>query len=469
MNVNRLASLVLVLVITSLTLGCSASNPNHIPTPSPTTSIERHVTPNLASATKVTHTFANTVQPTRAISPMEARPSPSPTATLTPTSTPTTAPASPTTSPTPTELRAITPGAKPTAQGIKAEIQKVVNTYFRAVNDDNFYLFDSTLDSTDQEYMDYQHNLYYTLVGDESTGKLSGKVRNVEPMKYGFYRVTVYVSATYGPSDTEDIGVVDMLFRKANGQWKLSEPTAKQLGKVHKLAGKDVTVEYYDWDAYQVGRILTRSQSAFERVSNLLDIHPKDNVRVRLMPSFSVSPNHHPDTAVGFYLGAYPNKIYMFSPGSIGFGSYDYPDDQYYLFSQTVTHELSHLLADRKISIQGLPDWMTEGLAQWISADERTYLVDDALKHDKLLNLLSMEDFYLLDAQEQDLAYYESYEVVDYIIYLKGIDGYWKLADAYKQTHQENLSLKRVLGMNLRQFERSWRQWLRQKYEYMYD
>ncbi len=348
--------------------------------------------------------------------------------------------------------------AQSPAQGIR----HVVARYYTAMSRFDLKLLATTVDPTNRGLERLQRQEAFDWFEEFSGSRVRSRVERIGRMPHGFYRATVHVSVVLHNGDFGE-ELQSMLFRRVHGEWKLSEPSPGDLGPLRSRAGRGVTLEYYEWDSRQAGRVLKIAERSYARVTRLTGVRLRKNVRVRLLPAYAVSPGHVEDGSVGYYLSRMPNTVFVRSPGSLGFGGYDPSISPYDELGQSITHELTHLVSDRKVGIEGLPDWMTEGFAEWVAGSERPYEVRQALEQHRFLDVRLLDQF-SGGASELDLDYGGSYELVDYVIHLKGTGGYWTLLRDYKRTHDLDSALRRSLGMGMYEFQERWQRWLRAKY-----
>lgn len=341
-------------------------------------------------------------------------------------------------------------------------IGSVVERHYEALNKGDLPLFDSTVDSTNKYWkavQEQQYSLWFEAYGGS---KARPKLLDVKPVMNGYYRARILLRLEL-ESGAEGEVVQTWIFRRVNGRWRLTEPTRRQLGALHRMQGVGITVEYYNWDREQVSRVSRIVERSFARASAALNLRPRQRVQVRLLPAYEVSPGGAAGHTVGYYLAATPNILYLRSPGSYGFGGSD-PDGSLDAdLDGVATHEFTHLLQDRKTPLKDLPDWMTEGLAEWVADYPREYEVTAALDENRLWDLTLLNDFSTL-SRDVSLAYGQSYELVDFLIESKGKDAYWKLAKAYAETERLETAIQRSTGLSRAEFERRWLLWLRDKY-----
>jgi hypothetical protein len=123
--------------------------------------------------------------------------------------------------------------------------------------------------------------------------------------------------------------------------------------------------------------------------------------------------------------------------------------------------------------IARMTDWMVEGLAEYVSDNPRASEVRDAVQSGNIIPIIDtsgqynkqdLEHLTILD-QDVSLAYGLSYSLVAYVNETYGgMDGYWKLVQAFDKRQNFDKALQDALGTSYEQFDKDWRAWLKQKY-----
>jgi hypothetical protein len=337
----------------------------------------------------------------------------------------------------------------------------VVLRYYKALDEGDIQLFDRAVDQTNPHWKRVQ-NEQFGLWAQYFTD-IEARVTEVRRASSNFYTVKALLDLRL-ESGGAGRAYHEVTVRRVGAEWKLSEPTVRELGKRLKKVGEGVTVEYYEWDARQARKVLQLGERALKVASEVVDVRPRRNVRLQLVPAYAASPWDVAGESVGYYSTATPNTLYLRSPGSYGFGLYRHDESPYDELYGTTVHELTHLLGDRRVPISKLPDWLTEGLAEWTAGRGPTYEVARAIQEDDLWDVQALQNFSLL-SDDVGLAYGQSYELVDYLIEERGLRGYWRLADRYARTERLEPAIRQALGMGWGEFERGWLRWLRDKYD----
>jgi hypothetical protein len=166
----------------------------------------------------------------------------------------------------------------------------------------------------------------------------------------------------------------------------------------------------------------------------------------------------------------------IFAPHSYAFGYYDDTDGWEAELLSTLTHEYTHLTNNQVFTpIARMSDWMTEGLAEYVSAPDAPLSrgVPLAVSSNQIIpivdtsgavNKQDLEHLTILD-HDVSLAYGLANTLVAYIAETYGgLDGFWKLVRSYDRLQNLDAALQEAFGVNLEVFDRGWRDWLQKKY-----
>lgn len=135
-----------------------------------------------------------------------------------------------------------------------------------------------------------------------------------------------------------------------------------------------------------------------------------------------------------------------------------------FTLSETLKHEVCHLLLHYHIRPEHLPRWLDEGLCQWVS-DGLTELTlrtsDDALQQaaltGEIFELAQLADTFPSSPQKMALAYAQGKSVVEHIIRVYGVDGLLKMVDHLKTGHDPAAALDMAFSISPYQLEKHWR------------
>ncbi len=134
---------------------------------------------------------------------------------------------------------------------------------------------------------------------------------------------------------------------------------------------------------------------------------------------------------------------------------------------QAMTHELTHQVIHQKIrgplGDLSMPRWMDEGLAMYYETYPGTLdtqfsiPLKRAIQNDSLVTIRSIASAFPADPAAADLAYAQSYSVVDFIFRHYGKDKMAQLLQAFKVGGLYDDIFNQVLGVDTDGIEAAWR------------
>ncbi len=269
----------------------------------------------------------------------------------------------------------------------------------------------------------------------------SATVGEIVPRELGYVLAYVDVGGARYP----------FTFKQVKGKWMMSEPKRAEIGKKLKQETEHFTFEYYAWDEPNLPEIIKLMESADAIVVGKMGKGPEKKPLVRIIPTTEVGSNSS-GRALAYYVRGYGSQrgtqnMVINSPTSYGFGSYPASTGWEEDLEITLAHEFTHLVNDCCfVPIARQNDWMTEGLAEYISDGpvSRRGQIALAVQSNAIIPIQTtdtdrydkqdLEHLTLLD-KDISLAYGLSSSVVDYIVRnYGGLDGYWKLIGDYDKT-----------------------------------
>ncbi len=131
---------------------------------------------------------------------------------------------------------------------------------------------------------------------------------------------------------------------------------------------------------------------------------------------------------------------------------------------EAITHELTHAVIAQKMipPFGGLPHWMDEGLAvyyQSVSPYEEAAL-EQAISNNTLLSIRSLNSNFPTDRAVVDLAYAESWSVVNFMFEQYGKEKVAELIEVFSVGAHQDDGLMEVLGFDVDGLEDEWRQYI---------
>ena len=293
-------------------------------------------------------------------------------------------------------------------------------------------------------------------------------VKEIERREYGF--VLAHIETRFGSA-------ADFYFREVDGRWVLSEPTREQIGDLREIETDYFTFSVYPWTDDINDEVMALMENARARVETRLGQAPQQKALVEVIPIYGIDPGDPPN-ALAYYSYSQsetePDTMVIFAPHSFLFGFYNASMGWEADLEDTLTHEYTHMAHRRLHGWSGrLADWMSEGLAEYVSESVRIYEVSDALRQDALIPILDesgavykqdLMHIYGLD-RDVSLAYAEAHSLVEFIVAKHGgLDGFWKLAEALDDTSDFKKAVPQAFGISYEKFDKDWRAWLERKY-----
>lgn len=136
----------------------------------------------------------------------------------------------------------------------------------------------------------------------------------------------------------------------------------------------------------------------------------------------------------------------------------------------TLKHELCHLLLYHYVGGKGLPRWLNEGIAQWVTGGvselmgEDKDLLKQASISGRFIPLEDLKDTFPSSSQPLQLAYQESRSVTGYIVSKFGQEGMLRILDALRDGRGIDLAVQEALSLSLGEMESNWQDFLRTRY-----
>lgn len=369
----------------------------------------------------------------------------------------------------PTQAAAPATTSVPTDDDIKASIQQTLDRYAQAYNDNQPDILKQVVDQSNLPFRRLVQGRFESYQQSVFAGQIAFdyKVNSIKTRDLGFVQAQV--------ARASDGAVADWLFRKVNEKWLLSEPTEEQIGKRVTTKTEHFTYYTYPWADDINPKLEQLMESARAKVLERLGKVPDTQTNVYILPVFGVgSPKN--SGVLAYYDGAARDgaRIVIFAPESFSFSFYDPSQGWEPKLQSTLTHEYTHLVNNVSFTpIARMSDWMFEGLAEYVSDNPRAGEVREAVQSDNIIpiadtsgkfNKQDLEHLTILD-QDVSLAYGLAYSLVAYVNEkYGGMDGYWKLVQAFDKQQNLDKALQETFSISYEQFDKDWRAWLKRKY-----
>jgi hypothetical protein len=355
---------------------------------------------------------------------------------------------------------------------ILASIQQTLDLYARAYNEDNVEFLKQAVDQENAPFKRFMQTTFEQTTDRGTTAQQRHytALALLKHLPYGFVLARV---GRVGVGATA--GVTDVTFRTVNSHWLMSEPTEAQIGAREQIESAHFTIITYPWIDDINPKIVTILEQARTNVLNSLG-KAADKTTVHVRPIFGLgSPvasdataYYNPDRKGGI-------QIEVFAPGSYSFRFYDPAQGWEKKLEGALTHEYTHLVTDQLIIPLGrMSDWMSEGLAEYVSDARHTETLRDMVQSNRIIPLrdtsapiLERRDLEHWNALLQDASerYGMAYSLVAYIVdRYGGLDGFWKFVRAYDKAQDLDKALQQAFGIDYTQFDKDWRAWLKATY-----
>jgi hypothetical protein len=382
---------------------------------------------------------------------------------------PTAASAAPTSAPAATAAEPAATSA-PTDDDIKAGIQQALDLYTQAYNEKKPDLLLQAADQTNAPFRRFIQTRFETFQASIRAGQQRS------PMKVA--KILGKLDFGFVVAQIESDGLVaDWTFRQVGGRWVMSEPTEKQLGKREKIEGEHFVYYAYPWSKETNTKIMELMESARKTVEQKLGKVPDTKPSVYIRPIFGVGGPQNANVLAYYDRNLRAgDRIVVYGPEAYVFGFYDPSLGWEKELELTLAHEYTHLANHRSFtSLARMNDWMVEGLAEYVSNPDAVVNrgVPLAVSSDKIIPIIDtsgvvnkqdLEHLTILD-KDVSLAYGLATSLVEYVNETYGgMDGFWKLVQAYDKVQNFDKALQEAYGIGYEQFDKDWRAWLKAKY-----
>lgn len=349
----------------------------------------------------------------------------------------------------------------PDERAIKDAIQETLDLYAQAYNDNNPDLLTQVVDQDNKPFRRFVRTRF------DLYGAASGyTVKSIEQRALGFVLAHLRTRGGYA---------ADWLFREVDGRWVLSEPTVAQIGEPTLVETEHFIFETYAWSDDVNAQLITMMETARENVFNVLGQVPDEKAQVKIRPIYGLSPFEDPFAAAQYESGsaAISATIQIFAPNSFTYGYYDPAIGWEADLQQILTHEYTHMVHDLSFDNAGrLNDWLSEGLAEYVSGADNRYATCDAVNRGHLIPIVDPakpvrpQDLMHMQALDEDrgLAYGFAQYLVTYIVEEHGgLDGLWNYIHTYDKTPDIDKAMQSAFGLSYAEFDKDWRAWLKKQ------
>jgi hypothetical protein len=257
----------------------------------------------------------------------------------------------------------------------------------------------------------------------------------------------------------------------------LSEPTVEQIGKPVTTDTEHFVFTSYPWADDVNPTIIHLMDTARQNVEDVLGKVPEGKAKVEIVPIYGLYPFDSMNAVAYYSKGATvsDDRIVIYTPNSFVFSYYNALSGWDKELEQTLTHEYTHMAHARSFDNAGrLADWMSEGLAEYVAgaADDNSYWACDAYESGTFIPIMDetktvykqdLMHMYGLD-ENFGLSYDFATSLVTYTVEKHGgLDGFWKLANAFDETSDFKKAVQETFGISYDEYNTQWQAWLRKQ------
>jgi hypothetical protein len=130
--------------------------------------------------------------------------------------------------------------------------------------------------------------------------------------------------------------------------------------------------------------------------------------------------------------------------------------------AEVIPHELAHLVVHQFTfsPYADLPTWLDEGLAMYAEGEMRpgyADILENAARSGNLITVRSLSSPFSVFGGEAELAYIQSYSLVEYLVENYGQQKMFDLLNTFKEGSGFDAALTRVYGFDTEGLDAKWR------------
>jgi hypothetical protein len=226
--------------------------------------------------------------------------------------------------------------------------------------------------------------------------------------------------------------------------------------------------KFHKPDQLYMDRIIGRAEELYEKVTGDIGYRSEEPIGVVMaftteeFNQFQQNGAELPQWAVGV---AYPelNIMAIRSPRLIAAGSTSNP-------VETFTHELTHLILGKQFGAHPIPRWLNEGLAMYEAYEwnpSQDLLMGRAVLSGELLSLDQLTRAFGGESFEVQLAYLQSYSLINYLISTYGREGFHAFVLQLARGQSFDEALQKTLNLSAQSLEAGWKRHLKIRFNWI--
>jgi hypothetical protein len=226
-----------------------------------------------------------------------------------------------------------------------------------------------------------------------------------------------------------------------------------------------IKVFYAPIDSLYAEKTLNRSQILYQEIAYDLQVEQKDTVKIIIAANReqfrSYLRGDPPNWAEAFAFPAV-NTVLLKSPRW---------NKSVTSVKITLAHEILHVVLHNVIGNRYIPRWLDEGLALFYSRDVKwktMTALSKAVFTNSLIPLRELDDVISFHRYKAELAYQQSYSVVEYILKTYDIDAIQKILTGLRNNENMDKIFLHATGSDFASFEKEWQSYVRQNYRWLW-
>lgn len=281
----------------------------------------------------------------------------------------------------------------------------------------------------------------------------------------GYVKAFLEVSPSRGVAPAER--TVWVFSRQMDGTVLHAEPTNDELGMRQTTSIGTVVLSHYEWDSDVVDRVAAVAQTAWTRVSSIIELPETIRPIISLNPTYASHSGLRGFSTWAAYLPGSRNTVLLRSLESFGSGPVPMTETEDSRLLIPLTHELTHLANDCILSIVKIPHWMSEGLAEYVADNFRTGEFSSAVASNRQWSLDKASEIIEwgsdgsrgYTSNDVSLAYAHASHGTRYFMERFGTARFWELAREFASSRRWAESFLTVTNVSWSDFGADWFRW----------
>ncbi len=219
------------------------------------------------------------------------------------------------------------------------------------------------------------------------------------------------------------------------------------------MSGRQATVHWYSGDKSFASELLRMADKALNRWEQTISLKPDSRIDL-----YIYATTQEMRDAI-YYAASWTGGRAYSAQNIVIIGI---SPSQFEWAETSIAHELTHVLFGRYgfACIEDTPLWLTEGLAMYGQGGPSSSAVrqfNTAVASDQLMSVRAVSSNFPEDEDEANLAYSESYSLVDFLIEKYGQSKMMLLLDRLREGASSDDAIRSAFGFDVDGLEDAWR------------